>query len=206
MSRATRDAVTWAKSGGREPLAIVGIGCRFPPAADSPRALWENLCEGVDGIRDVPADRWDVRKFYDPDPSKPGKMYVRQAGFLRQPFQLFDAPFFGMSPREASRMDPQQRLLLEVAYESFEDAGIPLGQMSGSKTGVFVGGFMLDALISGLSRDNRNVIALHTGVGTTMTALSARLSYLFDLRGPTLTMDTACSSSLVATHYAVQSI
>ena len=190
---------------GHEPLAIVGIGCRLPPAANSPEALWENMCRGVDAISDVPADRWNVDKFYDSNPRQPGKMYVRQAGFIAQPFKDFDSQFFRLSSREASRVDPQQRLLLEVAFEAFENAGQLLGGPS-VRTGVFVGGLMLDHMLTSLGPDNQRLVAKHTCGGVSMTALSSRLAYAFDLHGPVLTVDTACSSSLVAAHYACQSV
>lgn len=119
----------------REPIAIVGIGCRFPGGATSPTAFWNLLCAGTDATRDVPHDRWDIDTFFDPDPARPGKVRVHRGGFLEQ-IDQFDAPFFGISPREADCLDPQQRLLLEVAWEALEDAGIPPEQLAGSQTGV----------------------------------------------------------------------
>ena len=110
----------------KEPIAIIGIGCRFPGGASNPRLFWRNLCQGKDAIVDIPADRWDVRKFYDPDPDKPGKSYAKQGGFLKEKIEFFDPLFFGISPREAETMDPQQRLLLEVTWEAIEDAGLQL--------------------------------------------------------------------------------
>src|SRR3954454_23328056 len=107
-----------------EPLAIVGIGCRFPGGVESLEGFWESLRNGVDAITDVPADRWDSRRFSDPDPDKPGKTYMRQGGFVRQRIDEFDAHFFGISPREAAYLDPQQRLLLEITWEALEDAGM----------------------------------------------------------------------------------
>ncbi|MEW5983053.1 MAG: type I polyketide synthase [Acidobacteriota bacterium] len=189
-----------------EPVAIIGIGCRFPGGASSPDALWRFLLNRGDGIIDVPPDRWDVRRFYDPDVDKPGKMFVRQSGFLQEPIDQFDPLFFGISPREAPNMDPQQRLLLEVTYEAFEDAGLQLEALRGSDTGVFIGGFLLDHKMLQLSPLNRDVINQHTPQGITMAILSNRISYTFDLRGPSVSMDTACSSSLVATHFACQSL
>src|SRR4026209_462915 len=109
-----------------EPIAIIGMGCRFPNGASHPQAFWDLLRNGVDGITEIPADRWDHRRFYDPDPDKPGKSYVKQGGFLREKIDQFDPLTFGMSPREAHTLDPMQRLLLEVTWEALEDAGVPL--------------------------------------------------------------------------------
>lgn len=189
-----------------EPIAIVGIGCRFPGGADSPDEFWNLLSDGIDAITDIPEDRWDWKRYYDPDPEKPGKMYVRQGGFIRQNLYEFDADFFGISPREAESLDPQQRLLLEVTWEAIADAGIPAEDLRGSATGVYVGGFTLDSKILRLSQANRLLIDSHTSTGSTMTLLSNRLSHYFDFRGPSLTIDTACSSSLVAVHSACEAI
>src|SRR5262249_39754494 len=121
-----------------EPIAITGIGCRFPGAANSPAEFWQLLHDGVDAVGGGPADRWDIDAYYDPDPTKPGKMCTRWGGFL-QAVDMFDPQFFDISPREATLMDPQQRLLLEVAWEALEDAGQPPSRLAGSRTGVFVG-------------------------------------------------------------------
>lgn len=188
------------------PIAIIGIGCRFPGNASNPNALWELLKNGIDAIIDVPGDRWSIKRFYDPDTGKPGKMTTRQSGFLKENIYEFDPLFFGISPREAETLDPQQRLLLETTYEAIEDAGLPIESLQGSNTGVFIGGFTLDHYVSILGKENREMINSHTAVSSTMTMLSNRLSYSFDLKGPSVSMDTACSSSLVAAHYACQSI
>jgi acyl transferase domain-containing protein/NAD(P)-dependent dehydrogenase (short-subunit alcohol dehydrogenase family)/acyl carrier protein len=190
----------------REPIAVVGIGCRFPGGASSPRRLWDLLTQGRCAIVEVPRDRWDHRRYYDPDPNKPGKTYVRAAGFLEEPIDSFDAAFFGISPREAAVLDPQQRLLAEVAWEGLEDAGIPADDLAGSPTGVYVGGFMLDSMLTHMGPMNRELIGPHTAVGATMTVLSNRLSFMLDLRGPSISLDTACSSSLVAVHLACQDL
>ncbi len=190
----------------REPIAIVGIGCRFPGGANSPKAFWKLLCDGKDAIVDIPKDRWDIRRFYDEDPDKPGKMYVKQGGFLKEKIDHFDPLFFGISPREAESMDPQQRLLLEVTWEAFEDAGITAEELDGSKTGVFIGGFCLDNMLAKMGPLSRELSNSHTAASSTLTMLSNRISYIFNLTGPSLSIDTACSSSLVATHYACQSI
>jgi acyl transferase domain-containing protein/NADPH:quinone reductase-like Zn-dependent oxidoreductase/NAD(P)-dependent dehydrogenase (short-subunit alcohol dehydrogenase family)/acyl carrier protein len=190
----------------KEPIAIIGIGCRFPGGASNPRLFWRNLCQGKDAITEVPPERWDTRKFYDPDPDKPGKSYVKQGGFLKERIDEFDPLFFGISPREAETMDPQQRLLLEVAWEAFEDAGILVDELAGSNTGVYIGGFMLDNMLMSMGPLNRELVNTHTPTSSTMTILANRLSYIFDLHGPSMTVDTACSSSLVACHYACQGI
>nr|APZ78727.1 polyketide synthase [Myxococcus sp.] len=189
-----------------DPIAIIGIGCRFPGGAKSPRHLWELLTEGRCAIVEVPKERWDHRRYYDPDPDKPGKTYVRSAGFLQEAIDTFDAAFFSISPREAATLDPQQRLLAEVAWESLEDAGLPADSLEGSPTGVYVGGFMLDSMLTHMGPMNRELIGPHTAVGSTMTVLSNRLSYMFDFRGPSISLDTACSSSMVAVHLACQDL
>jgi len=189
----------------REPLAIVGIGCRFPGDVQSPDQLWKLLAEGVDAITEVPANRWDIASFYHPDPTKPGRAYARWGGFLEDVDQ-FDARFFGISPREAAKADPQQRLLLEVAYEALEDAGIPQERIAGSSGGVFVGISSYDYGGMQYRENERSGIDAYTNVGAALCIAANRISYLFDLRGPSLAVDTACSSSLVAAHLACQSI
>ncbi len=188
-----------------EPIAIIGIGCRFP-GANGPEAFWKMLCDGVDAIREVPADRWDADSYHDPRPSRPGKMVTRWGGFVDQKLGSFDAMFFGMSPREAAHLDPMQAWLMETTWEAFEDAGLRPEQLAGSRTGVFVGLFTEDAKISYLRGSNRDLIGSHTGTGTSMTMVANRLSYWYDLRGPSLALDTACSSSMVAVHLACQSL
>ncbi|MBI3898381.1 MAG: SDR family NAD(P)-dependent oxidoreductase [Gammaproteobacteria bacterium] len=188
------------------PVAIIGIGCRFPGKVDSPSSFWDLLARGGDTIIDVPPDRWNSARFYDPDPKKSGKLYFRAGGFLQHRIDQLDAAFFGISPREAEDLDPQQRLLLEVAWEAIEDAGLVPAHLAGSETGVYIGAFALDYLLTQLNPLNRHAIDQHTAVGITATILSNRLSYLFDLRGPSMTMDTACSSSLVALHHAFRAV
>lgn len=189
-----------------EPIAIIGAGCRFPGGVKNPNEFWELLKEGKDGIIDIPSDRWNVDEFYDPNPDVPGKMYVRAGGFITQKIKEFDAAFFGISPREAGFIDPQQRILMEVAWEALEDAGLQVNQLAGSNTGVYIGGFMLDNLLTQFSPLNREFIGSHSAIGSTLTILANRLSYIFDLCGPSIALDTACSSSLVAMHLACQSI
>ena len=127
----------------REPIAIVGIGCRLPGGVDGPESFWDLLAAGGDGLVDIPRDRWRLEKFYDPELS-PGTSRVRRGGFLTWPVDRFDASFFEISPREADHIDPQQRLVLEVAWEALEDSGTPLERIAGTRAGVFVGGFTLD--------------------------------------------------------------
>ena len=189
-----------------EPLAIVGIGCRLPGGSKSPDIFWDNLLAGKDCIVDVPDNRWDIKKFYDENKNKSGKMHVKSGGFLQEKIDEFDALFFGISPREANSLDPQQRLLLEVSWEAFEDAGIDPESLAGSNTGVFIGGFMMDNKLTQFSPLNRHTIASNTAVGMSLTMLSNRLSYTYDLRGPSISIDTACSSSMVALDQACRSI
>ncbi|WP_249039727.1 non-ribosomal peptide synthetase/type I polyketide synthase [Archangium gephyra] len=186
----------------REPIAIIGLGCRFPGARD-PRAFWKLLRDGVDAISQVPPDRWDIEAFYDPDPSAEGKMSTRWGGFLEQ-VEQFDPQFFGIAPREVTSMDPQQRLLLEVTWEALEDAGHAPERLAGSKTGVFVGMSSYDYYTL-LCRNTRNIDA-HVGTGNTNCIAANRISYLLDFQGPSLVVDTACSSSLVAVHLACKSL
>lgn len=197
---------TLPKSTDMEPIALVGIGCRFPGGISDTKSFWELLVNKKDGIVEIPAERWNLQRFYDPEPNKPGKIYVRQGGFLQQRVDAFDALFFGIAPREAECMDPQQRLLLETSWEALEDAGIPPDSLAGSNTGVFIGAFTLDHQLTQMGSGNRDLIGAHTAIGSTMTILSNRISYVLDLRGPSMSVDTACSSSLVATHLACQAI
>ena len=189
-----------------EPIAITGMACRFPGGVQSPDDFWELLVNGTDAIVDVPADRWNLERYYHPDPAQPGKMYVRQGGFLQQPLGAFDAAFFNITPREAEQLDPQQRLLLEVTHEAFEDAGLIPKNLKRSRTGVYLGAFTMDNMGQKLSYFSRDHIMSHTGMSTTMVMLSNRLSYIFDLLGPSMTVDTACSSSMVALHLACNAL
>lgn len=188
---------------GREPIAVVGMACRFPGAPDLD-AFWKLLREGGDAIREVPPDRWDAEAYFDPDPNAPGKMSTRWGGFLPT-IDGFDAPFFGISPREAATMDPQQRLLLEVAWEALEHAGQSPDRTSGSRTGVFVGICNADYHQLILDRGAAE-IDLYMATGSAHSVVSGRVSYTLGLQGPSVSVDTACSSSLVAFHLACQSI
>ncbi|HLX09165.1 MAG TPA: aminotransferase class III-fold pyridoxal phosphate-dependent enzyme, partial [Thermoanaerobaculia bacterium] len=185
-----------------EPIAILGIGCRFP-GADGPEAFWELLANGVDAISEVPPERWDAAALFDPDGRQPGRMRTRFGGFLRG-VERFDAAFFGISPHEAKRVDPQQRLLLEVAWEALEHAGLAADRLAGSATGVFVGVCAND-YARFQTADPRQIDG-YTGTGNALSLTANRLSYALDLRGPSLALDTACSSSLVALHQACLSL
>lgn len=185
------------------PIAVVGIGCRFP-GADSPEQYWALLKEGRDVISDVPGDRWSVDDLYDPDPDAPGKMSSKSGGFLRN-VDGFDPHFFGISPREAQSMDPQQRLLLEVAWQALEDATISPDRLAGSRTGVFVGMSNAD-YFQMLRSSGLDGFDAYSASGTAHSIASGRLSYVLGVHGPSVSIDTACSSSLVALHQAVHSL
>ena len=191
----------------RSPVAIIGIGCRFPGGADDPATFWTLLREGVDAVREVPPDRWDIDAFYDPDPAIPGRMCTRRGGFLNDVYG-FDPGFFGISPREALTMDPQQRLLLEVACEALDDAGQPADRLAGSRTGVFIGASSGDfpRLLQFDRASRLQRFDTFAATGSSTSVIANRVSYLLNLRGPSLTVDTACSSSLVAVHLACQSL
>ncbi|MFO7177217.1 MAG: SDR family NAD(P)-dependent oxidoreductase [Pseudomonadota bacterium] len=197
----------WERPAGvQSSVAVVGIGLRLPGGVASPPEFVGFLRARGDGVREVPPDRWSVDLHYHPDPRMPGKAYVKAGGFLRDDVFGFDPEPFGISPREADRLDPQQRLLLETTWEALEDAGIPIDGLRGSNTAVFIGGFTLDHQNLVYAPANRHLMDAHTSVGASMTVLSNRLSYTFDLRGPSVTVDTACSSSLVATHLGYEAI
>jgi 1-acyl-sn-glycerol-3-phosphate acyltransferase len=186
-------------------VAIVGIGCRFPGGANSPDAFWKLLQSGVDAITDVPADRPELLRFYDPDPATPGRLYLRRGGFMDR-IDGWDAGFFGISPREAAHIDPQHRLLLEVVWEALEDAGIPPDQLAGSRTGVFIGISTHDYADLHSHPHQFDQIGIHSNSGVATSIAANRISYLYDFRGPSFTVDTACSSSLTALHLACRSI
>ncbi len=191
-----------SRSASPEPIAIVGIGCRYPGGANTPDAFWQMIRNGIDSVTEVPASRWNAAAIYDPDVSVPNKTNTRWGGFLEQVDQ-FDPQFFGIAPREVATMDPQQRLLLEVTWEALEDAGQIPERLRGSKTGVFIGIGTHDYSIM-LWQQPVNDPYATTGTGNCIAA--NRISYLFDFKGPSLAVDTACSSSSVAVHLACQSI
>jgi acyl transferase domain-containing protein/NADPH:quinone reductase-like Zn-dependent oxidoreductase/acyl carrier protein len=186
-----------------EPIAIIGIGCRFPGGANSPAAFWKLMLDGVDATGEIPPDRWDVDAYYHPNRNAPGKMHTRRGGFVSG-LELFDAAFFGISPREACRVSPQQRLLLETAWEALEDAGLPVEHLAVKKTGVFIGISNEDYGETRLRDIGR--IDAYTCTGSAMSIAANRISYCFNFDGPSLAVDTACSSSLVAAHLACQSL
>lgn len=185
-----------------EPVAIVGMACRFPGAKNLAE-FWDLLSEGRDAISEIPSERWDVDKYYDPEPGVPGKMYTKWGGFIDD-IDKFDPRFFSISPREAESMDPQQRLLMEKSWEALENAGISQKMLTKSRTGVFMGISSFDYSIMQFS-DMQNINA-YSGTGGALSIGSNRLSYFMDLNGPSMSIDTACSSSLVAVHYACESL
>ena len=186
-----------------EPIAIVGVACRFPGAPD-PEAFWEVLSGGVDVIREIPDDRFDIDEYYDPDPDAPGKIYTRYGGFLDE-IAGFDPEFFGISPREAVWMDPQQRLMLEIAWEGLERAGYSPAALRGSRSGVYVG-VGANEYSHVLSTSSFESIEAQFGTGNATSVIAGRVAFALGLEGPAVAVDTACSSSLVAIHQACQAI
>jgi acyl transferase domain-containing protein/acyl carrier protein len=186
-----------------EPIAIVAVSCRFPGAPD-PEAFWEVLSGGVDAIREVPEERFDIDEFYDPDPETPGKTYTRFGGFL-DGVDGFDPEFFGISPREAVWIEPQQRLMLETSWEGLERAGYSPGALRGSRTGVFAG-VAANEYAHLLSSESVDKIEPYFITGNALNAISGRVAFALGLEGPAVAVDTACSSALVAVHQACQAL
>ncbi len=189
----------------REPLAVIGMGCRFPGGLNSPAAYWDALLQGLNAIRDVPADRWKHDRFHDTNPEKVGCIRNAKGGFI-DGIDQFDGEFFGYFPTEAQRIDPQQRMLLEVTHEAMEDAGLRRDQVDGTRTSVFVGSFMYDYLCMQSASEHRDEINPYVAMGCAVSPLANRISYDFNLKGPSVSLDTACSSSLVAVHLACRSL
>jgi len=203
--RSLRSELETTRQQQREPIAIIGMACRFPGGADSPEAYWELLRHGVDAITEIPNQRWNIADHYDPDAEAPGKMYTRSGGFIDGVDQ-FDPQFFGISPREAHNLDPQQRLLLEVSYTALENAGQPPFDLCGTRTGVFIGVSFDDYAQLSLRSGDLTRIDAHSSLGNTRSIAAGRLAYTFGFQGPTMQLDTTCSSSLLAVHLACQSL
>ena len=187
-----------------EPIAIIGIGCRFPGGANDAEGLWRLLADGVDAVTEVPIERWDVSKIFDPDADAVGKTYTKWGAFLNG-IDQFDAPFFGITPREALNLDPQQRLLLEMSWQALEDAGIAPSSVANTRTGVYVGIAAQD-YIQILSRNVGVEADAYALSGTAHSIAGGRISYFLGAQGPNISVDTACSSSMVAVHLAVKGL
>ncbi|NVI97088.1 SDR family NAD(P)-dependent oxidoreductase [Myxococcus sp. AM009] len=188
-----------------EPIAVIGMGCRFPGGAVDGPSYWRILRDGVDALREVPESRWDVQAYFDATRGMPGKMYGTRGGFLDD-VEHFDAEFFGIAPREAASLDPQQRITLEVAWEALENAGVAPGQLMGSKTGVFMGVMSSDYMARLLKENDATRFDGYMATGNGYSFVPGRISYVLGLQGPCMPIDTACSSSLVSLHLACESL
>ncbi len=204
--KATQKRLYEIENASRKPVAVIGMACRFPGGASNIEKYRALLESGGDAICEVPQDRWDGQMYYDPDPAVPGKVTTNLAGFLQEPIDGFDCAFFHLSPKEVQSMDPQQRMLLEVCWEAFENAGIDIAKLKGSKTGVFCGIANSDYAVAHLRSGYPEKIDAYSVTGTALSAAVGRISYLFGFEGPNMALDTACSSSLVAVHLACQSL
>src|SRR5688572_12855165 len=189
----------------KEGIAIIGIGCRFPGGANDSESFWKLLVDGREAVCEIPPDRWNIERFYDPEPGIPGKSVAKRGGFV-EGIDQFDPQFFGISPREAPYIDPQQRLLLETSWEAIEDAGLVLDFECGTDLGVFVGISHNDYQIIQATPWDSSGITAHSPTGTAHSIAANRISYCLNLRGPSVAMDTACSSALTAVHAACEYI
>ncbi|ORA88096.1 polyketide synthase, partial [Mycobacterium intermedium] len=196
-----------AEKSSTEPIAVVGMGCRFPGGVNNPEQFWELLRDGRSGIGRVPPERWDADAFFTDDHTVPGTICSRDGGFLSgwQPDE-FDAEFFSISPREAAAMDPQQRLFLEVAWEALEHSGIAPHTIRGTQTSVFVGVTAYDYMVTLAGQLRPEDLDAYIPTGNALNFTAGRLAYFLGARGPAMVIDTACSSSLVAVHLACQSL
>lgn len=186
-----------------EPIAVIGMACRFPGGVTTPEALWEYLREGNNAVQEIPATRWDLDTFYDPTPGQPGKMYTRHGYFIEE-IAGFDREFFNIGPAEAEAMDPQHRLLLEASWEALEYAGLSLVELRGSNTGVFIGAMNSD--YSHYSVQSLDAINMYTAIANGNGIAAGRLAHNFGFQGPAIAIDTLCSSSLVSVHLAMRSL
>jgi phthiocerol/phenolphthiocerol synthesis type-I polyketide synthase D len=200
--RELRSKLAQYQQAEHEPIAVIGLGCRFPGDCDSPEALWQFLSEGKNARSEVPSERWALSEYYDAKPQTPGKISSRYGAFLSD-IATFDADFFAIAAREAEQMDPQQRLLLETSWQTFERTGIHPKTLRNSRSGVFIG--CMTQEYSELIKDEK-AIDVHTGTGNAPSLLAGRLAYYYGLQGPAMVIDTACSSSLLAVHLAVKSL
>ncbi|MGR9053962.1 MAG: type I polyketide synthase, partial [Gammaproteobacteria bacterium] len=191
-----------------EAVAIIGAACRMPGAESGLEGFWQLLAQGREGIREMTDERWDMARFYDADPDRPGKMYAKRIGLIEQ-VDAFDAEFFGIAPREAERLDPQQRLLLETAWQALEHAGLAPKSLAGSNTGIFLGICNADYASLRIAQANTQgfeTVTAYDGTGTTFSVAAGRIAYTLGFTGPCFAVDTACSSSLVALHEAARSL
>ena len=191
--KALKSRVKCYEAAESEPIAIIGMACRFPGGANDPGRYWSLLRDGQDAISEVPAARWDLEQFYSLDREAFGKMYTRCGGFIDD-IAGFDASFFGISPREAKSMDPHQRILLEVCWETLEYANLLPSSLSGSNTGVFIGVSSMDQIVNQIGEARLADVGPYHGSGCAMAPIAGRVSYNFGFTGPSLVVDTACSS------------
>ncbi|WP_281560621.1 type I polyketide synthase [Thalassomonas sp. RHCl1] len=203
--KALKSRITGYQAAENEPIAIIGMACRFPGGANDPHRYWQLLRDGRDAIAEVPGARWDLEQFYALDREAFGKMYSRCGGFVEDIFG-FDAGFFGISPREAQTMDPHQRILLEVCWETLEYANILPSSLAGSNTGVFIGVSSMDQIVNQFGEARLTDVGPYHGSGCALAPIAGRVSYNFGFNGPSMVVDTACSSSLLSLHLAAESL